>query len=84
MNTRIDPYSSAFVCGLFYFGRRDEAGAVTVVVRFPDRDDLIDGDVAVLPFVIAQVQHARFHLQHFTTYARRAAAVEIELLPDKS
>jgi len=56
---------------------------VGVVTRFPDRDDLVDRDVAILPFIVAQVQHTRFHLQHFTTQARRATAVKVDLLPNK-
>jgi len=63
--------------------RRKEAGAVTIVACFPDHDDLVHRDVAVLPVVIAQVQHARFHFQHFTTQTRRATTVDIDLLPDK-
>ena len=68
---------------LLVVGRRDEARAVVIVARFPDGDDLVDRDVAVLPVIIAQVQHARFHLQHLTTHARRAAAVDVDLLPDE-
>jgi len=63
--------------------RRDEACFMTVVARFPDGDDLIDRDVAVFSIIIAQVQHAGFHFQHFTTHARRAAAVNVDPLPDK-
>ena len=54
-----------------------------VVAGFPDGDDLIDRDVAVLSVIVAQVQHARFHFQHVTTHARRAAAVNVDLLPDE-
>ena len=57
---------------------------MVVVARFPDNDDLVYRDVAALPFIIAQVKHARFHFQHLTTHARRAAAVDVDLLPDES
>jgi len=63
--------------------RRDEAGAMVVIACFPDYDDLVDRDVAVLPVIIAQVQHARFHLQHVTAQTRRTTAVNVDLLPDK-
>lgn len=63
--------------------RRDEAGSMVIVTRFPDGDDLVYRDVAVFPVVIAEVQHARFHFQHLTTHARRTAAVNVELLPDE-
>jgi len=72
----------AFVC-LLSVWRRKEARSMVVVACFPDDDDLIDGDVTALPIVIAQVQHARFDFQDFTTQARRAAAVNVDLLPDK-
>jgi hypothetical protein len=57
---------------------------MVIVACFPDCDDLVDRDVAVLSVIIAQVQHARFNFQHFTTHARRAAAVNVDLLPDES
>ena len=62
----------------------DKAGAVVIVACFPDHNDLVDRDVAILSVVIPQVQHARFYFQHLTTQARRAAAVDVDLLPDKS
>ena len=62
---------------------RNETRGVIIVTCFPDYDDLVDRDVAVLSFIIAQVQHAGFHLQYFTTHARRATAVNVELLPDE-
>jgi hypothetical protein len=62
---------------------RDEACFMGVVAGFPDGDDLVDRDVAVISFIIAQVQHAGFHFQHFTAHARRAAAVNVDLLPDE-
>ena len=64
--------------------RRDEAGSMVIVACFPNGDDLVDRDVAVLSVIIAQVQHARFHFQHFTTHARRATAINVKLLPDES
>lgn len=51
----------AFLCLLIVW-RRDEAGAVVVVTCFPDYDDLVDRDITILSFVIAQVQHTRFYL----------------------
>lgn len=68
---------------LFIIWRRDEAGFMGVVARFPDGDDLIDRDVAVLSVIIAQVQHAGFNFQHVTTHARCTAAVNVDLLPDE-
>ena len=56
---------------------------MVIVARFPDDDDLVYRDVAVLSFIIAQVQHARFNLQHLTTHTRRTIAIDVDLLPDK-
>ena len=75
--------SSAFICGLFCIQCRNEAGAVAVITCFPDHDDLIHRDVAILSVIITKVRHTRFHLQHFTTQARRTSAKNIDLLPDK-
>ena len=61
-----------------------EAGAVFVVARFPDNDDLVDGNIALFAIVVAQMQDAHFHLEDFTTQARSGAAVDINLLADQS
>ena len=76
-------YRARFCAWLLSVRRRDEAGAVVIVTCFPDDDDLLDRDVAILPVVIAQVQHTGFYLQHFTAQTRRPTAVDIDLLPDK-
>jgi hypothetical protein len=68
---------------LFCILRRDEAGSMVIISGFPDGDDLVDRDVAVLSVIIVQVQHARFYLQYGTPHARRAAAVNVDLLPDE-
>ena len=72
----------AFLC-LLVVWRRDEACFMGVVARLPDGDDLIDRDVAALPVIITQLQHAGFNFQHITAHARRAAAVNVDLLPDE-
>ena len=60
-----------------------EAGAVFVVARFPDHDDLVYGDIAVFAVVVAQMQDARFYLENFTTQTRSGAAENINLLADQ-
>ena len=55
-----------------------------VVARFPDDDDFVDGDVALLAVVVAQMQDAHFYLEHFTSEARSGAAEDIDLLADQS
>lgn len=56
---------------------------MVIVACFPDYDDLIDRDVALLPVIVAQVQYSGFHFQHLTAQARSATAVNVDLLPDK-
>ena len=60
-----------------------EAGAVFVVTRFPDNDDLVDGDIAVFVVVVAQMQDAHFHFEDFTSQTRSSAAENINRLPDQ-
>ena len=54
-----------------------------VVARFPDHDDLVDGDIALLAIVVAQMQDAHFYFDNFTTEARSGAAEDINLLADQ-
>lgn len=54
-----------------------------VVAGFPDDHDLINRHVARVPFIITQVSHTRFDLEHLTAQARCAAAEDIDLLTDK-
>jgi len=53
------------------------------VPLFPDGDNLIDGDVANLIFVVLQLQHAAFGCYYFTTQARRAITDNIDLVAHK-
>jgi hypothetical protein len=83
---RRSDFRSAFIrvhLWLLIIGGWHEAGAVFVVARFPDDDDLVDRDVARFAFVVTQMQDAHFHLEDFTTQARTGAAVDINLLADQ-
>jgi len=60
-----------------------EAGAVFVGARFPDGDDLVDGDIALLAIVVAKMQDAHFHFEYVSTQTRAGAAENIDLLADQ-
>lgn len=71
-------------CGLLCWRHGNKTRAVIIVARFPDNDDLIGRYVAEVTIIVAKMQHAAFDLQHLASQTRRAAAVHIDLLADKS
>ena len=54
-----------------------------ILSRFPNHNDLINRDIAGFAVRIAKVQDTHFYLQHLTTQARAASAIDIEVLTNK-
>ena len=52
-------------CGLLDGWHRNESGPVIIVSSFPNYKDLINGNVAVFPVRVAQMEHTHLNLEHF-------------------
>ena len=53
-----------------------------VLSCFPHHQDLVDCYKAYLAVVVLEMEHAIFNFQYLATQARRAAAINVQLLAD--
>lgn len=71
-------------CGYLFCVRWwHKPGVMVGVASVPHDVDFVDSYITVFAVVVAQVQHARFHLQHFALQTRGTAAINIDLLADQ-
>ena len=66
-----------------YLALKDKTRVPLFLALFPNCDDLFNGDIANLIFIILKLQDAVFHVHHFASQSRSAGTDNVDFATNK-